>query len=1157
MNNSKKAILVVGALLCLNLNLFSQTISLKMSNVTVKRTMTELKEKSGYSFVYAAGDLDTQKIINVEADQLKEAIEQILQGQNVSYEIKGKNIVIQKKQPISDKKKKTKISGSIKDVKGEPIIGATVMEKGTNNGTVSDMDGNFTFDVNPEGTLHITYIGYANLEVPIAGKNVFNIQLREDTELLDEVVVVGFGTQKKINLTGAVSVISSKELKERPVTNAIQSLQGMVPGLRISQTSGSLESQPSINVRGTTTIGQGTNGNPLILIDGMEGELGSLNSQDIESISVLKDAAASSIYGSRAPFGVILVTTKSGTTEGKASINYNNSFRWGNPVNMNQMMNSMDFASWMNDTFTNNGDAVYFSEKRMEQIEAYRNAKPYGLGQRITNDGTILDCIPSSDGKWTHAYSTAIDDVDWYDALYRKWTFSQEHNFSVKGGSKKFNYYASFNYFNQGGLMEFGEEGLNRYNGTAKISSEITKWLKFDYTMRFTREDLKRPTAQDDNLYKDMARRGWPVLPLYDPNGHLFAGSTLALYLDQGGTNKKQADNTYHQVGIALEPIKRWITRASFNYRIRSINNHWSRQKYYNHDVEGNAYPYSEVTYVHEDYHKENYFNFNVYTEYGHQFSQKHNVHIMAGFQAENLNQLKFGLKTNGLLFPDKPEIDLSTGLDPDGNPLTPETNGARHGWATAGFFGRVNYDYDGKYLVEANLRADGTSRFRKDNRWKAFPSVSVGWNIARENFFQPISHIIGTLKLRASYGSLGNQNTNNWYQTYQTMSVGASDGSWLMNGVRPNTALAPGLVSTTLTWENIQTYNIGFDWGLLSNRLTGTFEYYIRDTKDMVGNAPALPAILGTAVPVTNNTDLRTSGWELSIGWNDRLNNGISYGLKFNISDARTKITNYPNNPTNSINTYIAGRYTGEIWGYTTIGIAKTDQEMREHLASLPEGGQNAIGSKWAAGDVMYADLNGDGKISAGSGVLGDTGDRTVIGNQNARYLFGLDLNASWKGFDLRMFFQGVMKRDYWQGSEFLFGANGSGQWWAAGITAVDDYFRDKNTWSVQKGYQNANLDAYLPRPLYNNKNLQTQTRYLQNAAYIRLKNLQFGYTLPKNMIRHFGMENLRIYFSGENLWTGSKLASQFDPETVSGGYGGNAYPLSRTLSCGVSVTF
>ena len=1050
------------------------------------------------------------------------------------------------------------VSGVIKDSTGEPVIGANVREKDNpTNGTITDLDGKFNLNVTNATKLEISFIGYKTVVVDaVPGKSI-DVVLEDDSEMLQEVVVVGFGTQKKVNLTGSVGVVTADELKERPVTNATQALQGVVPGLQITQTNGSLEDTPSINVRGTTTIGQGTSGSPLVLIDGMEGDLNTINPQDIANISVLKDAAASSIYGSRAPFGVILITTKSGSKEGKTSINYNNSFRWGTPINMNHLMNSVDFAGWMNDALTNGGQAVQFDADRMADIVAYHNASPYKPGQRITSDGTIMSGISAGDnGYWLEAYANGIDDVDWYGEVYKKWTFSQEHNFSVSGGTNKLNYYASFNFLDQGGFMKYGEEGLKRYNGTAKISSQITDWLKFNYTMRFTRQDYKRPATLTSSLYSDMARQGWPVLPLYDPNGYFYDAPSPVLGLAEGGVDKTQTDNSYHQIGLIFEPIKNWITHVDFNYHIKSANRHWDSQMRYNHDVNGNPYVYSYSSNVHEDYYKENYYNFNAYTEYTYNLNDAHNFHVMGGFQAENLKQTQFGLQRNGIMFSGKPEVDLTTGLDYWGNAVTPSTNGSRNEWATAGFFARINYDYQGKYLIEANVRADGTSRFRTGNQWKTFPSVSAGWNIARESFFEPINDLIGTLKIRASYGSLGNQNTTNWYQTYQTMSVGSSDGSWLMNGKKPNTATAPGLVSTTLTWETIESYNIGLDWGLFNNRLTGSFDYYIRNTKDMVGNAPELPAILGTAVPVTNNTDLRTSGWELSIGWNDRLSNGLNYSAKFNISDARTKITRYPNNPTNAISTYIEGRYINEIWGYETVGLAKTDEEMQAHLATLPNGGQDALGSDWRAGDIMYADLNGDGKISGGAGTLNDHGDMKVIGNHTPRYLFGLDLNASWKGFDVRVFFQGVMKRDYWQGSTYLFGSASNGQWWATGLSQVHDYFRDENTWSVQNGYQSVNTVSYLPRPLYSDKNQQCQTRYLQNAAYIRLKNLQIGYTIPKNITTRWAIQSLRIFFSGENLWTGTSLADQFDPETISS-YSGNSYPLSKTLSCGINVTF
>lgn len=1057
------------------------------------------------------------------------------------------------------------VTGTVTDYSGEAIIGANVLEKGTSNGTITDFEGKFLLEVSSEKSkLQISYIGFDTQEFTVGNRKDITVKLSENSQALSEVVVVGFGTQKKVNLTGAVDVIDSKQLQERPVSNAAQALQGIVPGLQISQGSGSIESRPSINIRGTATIGEGTSGSPLVLIDGMEADLNSINPQDIESISVLKDAAASSIYGSRAPFGVILVTTKSGK-DGKVSINYNNNFRFNTPVRMNHMMNSVDFATWVNDTHINNGDSKYFgikadgdSNDRFTQILDYYYAKPYSPGVRIKEDGTFIYAHPSynSAGQWNGGFSNGIDDVDWYEMLYKDWSFSQEHNFSASGGSKKFNYYASGSFFDQNGFLKLGAEDLQRYTATVKINSELTNWLKFRYTMRFTREDYNRPAALTDWLYESLAYKAWPVLPAYDRNGNPFYSDNTSVWaLEYGGLDRTQTDNTYHQFGLTFEPIKNWLTNIDFNYRIKAANRHWDKQPYINYDINGAPYFRDPKSNVHEDFLKNNYYNFNVRTEYSFSISEKHNFHVLGGMQIEDLKQTKFGLQRSGIMIYDKPEVNITSGLE-NGEMVPPSVNGERNEWATVGVFGRLNYDYMGKYLLEANVRGDGSSRFRKGNQWKVFPSLSLGWNIAQEDFFDKARDIMNTFKIRLSYGSLGNQNTDNWYYTYQTISATPASGSWLQNGSKPNLASAPGLVSETLTWETIETYNIGLDWGFLNNRLTGSFNWYIRNTKDMVGKAPALPDVLGTAVPSTNNTDLSTKGWELNIGWRDRLNNGLSYGANFMLYDSRTKITRYPNNPTNSIDTYIEGSYIDEIWGYETIGIAKTKEEMENHLATLPNGGQESLGSSWDAGDIMYKDLNGDGKISGGAGTINDPGDRKIIGNRTPRFQFGLDLNAAWKGFDVRLFFQGVMKRDYWQGSGYLFGVTNSDMWVACGLDNVNDYFRDENTWSVQEGYRNVNLNSYLPRPVYDDKNVQCQTRYLQNAAYIRLKNLSIGYTLSPELTAKLGVQKIRVYFSGENLWTGTSLAKQFDPETI-GTNKGNAYPLSKTLSCGLSLTF
>jgi TonB-linked SusC/RagA family outer membrane protein len=526
----------------------------------------------------------------------------------------------------------------------------------------------------------------------------------------------------------------------------------------------------------------------------------------------------------------------------------------------------------------------------------------------------------------------------------------------------------------------------------------------------------------------------------------------------------------------------------------------------------------------------------------------------MAGFQSELYKQRMFTAKRNDMITTAITELDKTTSA-------TTELSGSRSDWATAGFFGRINYDYAAKYLLELNLRYDGTSRFRNEQRWGFFPSVSVGWNVANEAFWESLSKTVGQLKIRASYGELGNQNTNSWYPTYQTIPTSTAAGSWLVNGVKPNTADAPNLISSSLTWERVQSWNAGVDLGAFKNRLTASFDYYNRYTLNMVGPAPTLPAILGTAVPSINNTDLKTFGFELSLGWRDVVN-GFSYGVQATLADSRTRILSYPNE-TYSIDAYRINVITDDIWGYKTVGLAKTDEEMTAHLATMPNGAQNAIGTNWKAGDIMYADLNGDGKISAGARTEADHGDLMVIGNKKPRFMYGLNLDFAWKGIDLSMFWQGVGKRDYMPDTNNMvfWGACGD-QWWSTALKEHLDYFRNDETNPL-----GVNLDAYYPRPLtggaYGDKNHKYQTRYVQDASYLRLKNLQIGYTLPANITKYIGSSSLRVFLSGENLLTFTKLSSTLDPESIGiGGNGssssvGTVYPLSTVYSCGLSINF
>ena len=1031
------------------------------------------------------------------------------------------------------------VKGWVKDTAGEAVIGASVKEKGKNNGVITDINGYFVLNISPQAILQISYIGYASQEINVNGKRELTITLQEDNNLLDEVVVVGFGTQKKVNLTGSVSVLEEKALEARPVNNALQALQGQMPGLNISvgDKGGLSNHGMSINVRGIGTIGEGSTASPLVLIDGMDGDINMLNPQDIASISVLKDAASSSIYGSRAPFGVIMITTKK-AKEGKVSISYNNSFRWSKPLSVPEMASSYDFVSYYNDVTGNAGKGPVFDQEMVDLVRDYYEGKI----------STV--CSFTKGDKWNIDRTNA--NVDWWKEYYKEQSFSQEHNVNMTGGTEKANYYISLNYLEQDGFLRYGEDDNSRLSLSAKISSKINKYIKLDFTSRFVRRTDKLPTHfSDGGVMSALTWRTRPIRPIYDDNGYLFSDVNYISAFRDGGTQTWKKNILTEQAKITVTPLKGWEIVGETNFRYGYNDDKTIKKQTYSHDKNGKEYistlgwKNSEVN----EYHKKSSFvNLNLYTSYDRTFANDHHVKILLGTQNERYRYDEFSAGRKDMIVEDLPVLDLTTGSDPT-------IAGKAANWSTMGFFGRINYDYQGKYLIEGNLRYDGSSRFRKEDRWIWLPSVSVGWNIAKENFFRPLAPYIQTLKPRLSYGELGNQNTSNWYPTYLTIPVKSANGSWLVDGKKPNTASAPSkLISENMTWEKIRVWNAGLDVAALDGRLTAGFDYYVRFTDDMIGPAPTLPVTLGIDPPTINNTNLKTFGFDLELSWRDRIKD-FSYGVRFVLSDSRTKILKYPNEVQDITKSYIAGQYTGNIWGYTTIGIAKSQEEMDNHLATLPNGGQTALGSGWGEGDIMFKDINQDGKISEGANRLGDSGDRTIIGNSASRYRYGLTLDAAYKGFDLQIFFQGVGKRDFMRNGYTFFG-EGNGNFGSVVWKQHLDYYRPEGTTNPL----GPNTDAYYARP-YNwqngKRNQVAQTRWLQNAAYLRLKNLQVGYTFPEKWIKKAKVQKLRVYFSGENLLTFTKLTDLFDPETLDSGFNGNAYPLGKVISAGLSVTF
>lgn len=1033
--------------------------------------------------------------------------------------------------------------GTVVDNNGDPVVGASVfvVSNGQKKGSVTDLDGKFEIaGVASGSSLTISYVGYKTQQVTWSGKDL-KVTLQENSEMLENVVVVGYGTQKKVNLTGAVSVVNSKQLESRPVTSVAQALQGEVPGLNFSvgNSGGSLNSRMSMNIRGIGTIGSGSNAAPLVLIDGSEGDLYSISPNDIESISVLKDASSSAIYGSRAAFGVILVTTKSGK-DSRMNVSYNGNVRFSTATQIPEMPNSYDFARYWNDAAANSGAPAPFKQQILEKIKNHINGTP-SPGDEVTTTWAGK----AANEPWS-MYTGSWDNTNWFKEMYKSGVPSTEHNVALSGGGSKVNYYLSGAILSQHGLIRHGKDKLKRYNFSGKITANLKDWFTVTYNTKWVREDYSRPSYMTGLFFHNIARR-WPTNPIFDPNGHYVHGNEI-LQMENGGLDATQNDKLYQQLALEFRPIKGWKIRLEGNYNTVNYHNHWDVLPIYYYDPDqkpiaaawsGNyAAGKSDVG---ESMSKNNYYNGRFFTEYAFTLNDKHDFKFLAGLDMESNIYTSLGAARADLISPLVPSLNNATHKD-----VRPSFSNTQ--WATMGAFGRINYAYDSRYLAEFSIRRDGSSRFIGDKTWSTFPSLALGWNIANEDFFKPLTKTVNTLKLRATYGALGNTNITALYPWFLTQPASASASSWLVNGERVNISNMPGLVSPNLTWESVRSWNIGLDFGMFNNRLQGTFDYYVRTTKDMVGPAPVKPSILGATQPAENNSDMRSNGWDLEVRWRDRIGQ-LGYGVKLVLSDDFQTITRYYN-PNRLLSQWSEGKRMGDIYGYLVEGIAQTNEQMNEWLAN----NKPAWGSNWAAGDIMYKDLNGDKKVNSGKSTYDDMGDLTKIGNSLPRYRFGITLDANWKGFDFLIFMQGVGKRDFWDASPYSVGAN-TGMWQAAAFKDHLDYWRPATDTNL-----GPNTNAYYPRPLFGqgSKNFQTSDRYLQNAAYMRIKNIQFGYTLPAALASKIGANRVRFYFSAENLATFTKMNKIFDPEATGGDWGpGKLYPLQRTFSFGLNLNF
>ena len=1002
--------------------------------------------------------------------------------------------------------------------KGEGLPGVNILVKGTTTGAVTNVEGNYKISI-PEGpvSLVVSFVGYVSQEIKVGSETIVDVVLSPDTKALDELVVIGYGSQKKINLTGAVANVGAEVIESRPVANLGQALQGTVSNLNISQGTGALGSGATFNIRGNTSI---NGGGPLILVNNIPMDVNLINPNDIETVTVLKDAASAAIYGARAAFGVVLITTKSGKKSMKPVVTLSMNYSTNKPVVKFETMDAMERMTYMNTANIRVNGRPYdqFDEFYAAAITAHYNdpSKPETF-QHPNQSPT--------------AYAFAAN-TDWPRLLLRDSYPMQQYNAAVSGGSDKFDYYTSLAYFSAKGIPKNFDEKYTRYNIMTNLNYNVTKWMKVGTKISVnTSKKIYPPNDSRDNFNESRNMfqvHSWANWPAYLPDGHYASGGSVPNVLQmhkEGGYRSRDVMDTWLTGLVKLTPIKNMTINLDYSVNVNDTKELDYRKQLPMYDRVGQSgyYPYTNPSSVTRSNYNNKYHVFNAYADYEKTFSTKHYFKAMVGFNQENASYAYFAASREKLIVSSMPFMNLAYG---ERYAYDSESE-----YSIRGAFSRLNYSYDDRYLIEFNGRYDGSSKFPKRDRFAFFPSVSVGWRVDNEGFFKDLRNTVNMLKIRASYGNLGNQNVTGYYPYIATYTAGLS--GYLLNGENPMTVFAPGLVSNSLTWETVTQQDIGVDFSLLGNKLSGSFDWYRRDTKNMLTKSQTLPSVLAVNEPQSNAADMKTTGFDFTLGWNHNINQ-VKYGITLLLSDYTAEITKF-SNPSGIIADNYVGRKVGEIWGLETGGIFQTDEE------ALKLDQTQISGRKREAGDLWFVDQNGDGKITRGAQTLADHGDMKVIGNNTPRLSYGFRSNVSWKGFDLDLFFQGVAKRDMViSGNYFVNQYND--EWGVQGKVGTD-------WWSPE------NRDAYFPKPLITGGTDVTtvQTRYMQNAAYLRLKQLTVSYTIPTSITQKVGAKRVQVYFSGNNMWESTKMIKISDPEQASA----MSYPLNRAFSVGANIGF
>jgi TonB-linked SusC/RagA family outer membrane protein len=1166
------AIILLFQTMCMATTIKGQTmndtrISLRAHNVSLRAVFNTIEQKTDFYLGYNAKDINADQKVDITAvdEPVLAILKKLLKGykgeisqvndRNIFLKVKrtepGKNFIVQENVAV------VRVTGQVNDDSGQPLPGVSIIERGGKNATVTDNNGKYSINVPDNAVLIFRFIGFTTQEQTLQVKEghevTMNISMKAASNGLNEVVVVGYGTQKKIDLTGAISTVSGDVLADRPTPNVARGLEGVVPNLNIVMTDGKPIRSPSFNIRGTTSIGGG--GSALVLIDGVPGDPSLLNPNDIDNISVLKDAASSAIYGARGAYGVVLINTKDPKKE-KTTINFSASYTINQKtVNPSVVSNGYEWTKDFADSYM--GWYDYRSQPTtINGVLPYSPSYLDSLKARTTNPSLPQVTVDPATGKYVYYGNT-----DWYKQLYRSAMPATDYSLNIASSTKNTSFYISGRSYNQKGVYTYNPDDFSRYNLRIKGNINITPWLTLSDNLDFNSYKYLYPLTNGNapvTRYLDIAAS--PVGVMYNPDGSLTPSSYLAVGDLATGNNNSNTTQLYikNTVSLSAEVIKNYLNlKADFSYA------------YTNYNVLSQFYPVSYSAgpglsgtsvnnYLNNSGSITDYWTTNVYAEGKKNFG-KHSFKLLVGTNIED-NVIKTNsYQRDGLIDPSLPNFNLLNGTNYT-------VTGGGNEWAIAGFFARLNYNFDEKYLFEVNGRYDGSSKFPSYSQFGFFPSVSAGWVMSKENFMSFASGWLDNFKFRASYGSLGNGNINP-YQFIPQMAV-AQSNSTIINGAYPTYTKNPNVLPTNLTWETSTTIDGGVDFAMFRNRFTGSFDYYSRATTGMFTPSQPLPATFGAAVPNGNFSNLRTNGWDLSLNWSDHISQSVKYSIGVVLSNYTATITQYnnPNGilPYGDVKTYYKGEKVGDIWGFTTQGLYTAEQLAGPHpnQTSYINVSNSNIPLE---GDVMFKDLNGDNAINIGKGTLADHGDLSVIGNSTPKLPYGINLGLTVKNFSFSAFIQGVGHLDWWPGTD-------AGLFWGQYNRPYGSIPSNMmaNVWSP------SNPDAYFPRyrgyvALSGTRELAVvQTRYLQNAAYTRLKNINLTYNVPQRWISKLKLTSAKIFFTGQNLLTFTplhKYASNYDPEVIYGSDpevnpgvnigNGYSYPMLKSYSLGINLTF